>query len=225
MPSNEPSDPIVLPQPAVTGKTILLHRPDAPKSVVVLLGNLPSYSQQIDLPLQLGVGVLGFGKQSRLFKAVRAGMGASYGFGASVFDFTREHRMLQMSGEIETVKLQEALKEIEQAYEKFRKAGIGRIEFPIAKRMFKREYSEQLQNPVNVAFLLSESVQNGYTDTFVPALLDEIDELDRNTTNEVVSSALPAYDNLLKVVVTPDDKAVDDACVISEMEEARGCLK
>ena len=223
MPSGELSDPIKLPLVAASGKTIVLHSPDAPKSVVVLLGSVPDYNEETDLPLQLGVGVLGFGKQSRLFKAVRAGLGASYGFGASVFDFTREHRMLQMSGEIETAQLQEALKEIEQAYEKFKQAGIGRIEFPIAKRIFKREYSERLQNPVDVAFLLSESVLNGYTETFVPNLMDEIDNLNRKTTNEVVSSALPAYDDLLKVIVSPDNKAVDGACVISKIEEARGC--
>ena len=225
MPSHEPSDSIELPDPATPGVTILLHNPDAPKSVVVLLGNLPPFSEEIDLPLQLGVGVLGFGKQSRLFKTVRSGMGASYGFGASVFDFTREHRMLQMSGEIETAKIQEALKEIEQAYTVFREEGIGRLEFPIAKRMYQREYADQLQNPVNVAFILGDSVRSGYTNTFVPTLLDEINGLERDATNQIVRSSLPEYQSLLKVIVSPDNNAVDDACVISKIEEARSCLK
>ena len=225
MSSNDPSDPIEIPQPAVSGKTILLLSPDAPKSVVILLGNLPPYSQEIDLPLQLGVSVLGYGKQSRLFKAVRAGMGATYGFGAGTFDFTREHRMLEMYGEIETAKLQEALDEIEEAYEQFREAGVGRLEFPIAKRLYKREYSKQLENPVNVAFMMSDSLRSGYTDTYVPTLLEKIDDMDRNTTNELINSALPAFENILKVIVTPDSKAVDNACVISRIEEARECLQ
>jgi len=224
LPSNTQDKPVVFNRPLVPGKTILLHKPDAPKSAVLLVGSLPDNDQSTVLALQLGVGVLGQGKQSRLFKTVRSGMGATYGFGAGMFTFTRDYRMIEMSGEIETAKLQPALDEIEKAYTELRESGIGRIEFPIAKGIFKREAAKQLESPVNVAFTLSEAVLKGYSADYVQNLTSNISALKRDTTNEVIKSALPAYESILKVIVSPDAKAVDGACVIAELEEVQSCL-
>lgn len=224
MPRTAAKKPIEIPKPVVQGKTILLHKPDAPKTVVVILGAMPDHDQTKNLPLQLSVGVLGFGKQSRLFKTVRSGMGATYGFGAGIFDFTREHRMFEMSGEIETAKLQDALEEIEEAYTEFRDDGIGRVEFPIAKRIYKREVTKQLQSPVNLAFTIKEAVLNGFSPDYVPSFVDRIDDMGRDSTNEIISTSFPAYSDLMKIIVTADKSAVAGACVVSAIEEAAGCL-
>lgn len=224
LPANTQNKPVAFNRPQVPGKTILLHKPDAPKSAVLLVGSLPDDDQSTVLALQLGVGVLGHGKQSRLFKTVRSGMGATYGFGAGIFNFTRDYRMLEMSGEIETAKLQPALEEIEKAYTELRVSGIGRIEFPIAKGIFKREAAKQFESPVNVAFTLSEAVLKGYSADYVQNLTDNIGGLKRDTTNAVINSALPAYESILKVIVSPDDKAVPGACVITKIEDASECL-
>ena len=224
-PEHEASDPIEFVQPEVQGGTVVFHNPDAPKSVVILIGNLPPSDQSINQPLQLSIGVLGFGKQSRLFKAVRSGMGASYGFGAGMFDFTREHRMLEMSGEIETAKLQEALLEIEATYTDFHQSGVGRLEFPIARRFYKREINKQLQNPVNMAFSVSEAMRSGFSKDYLQKALKGIDELERATVNELIGASMPVFEDLLKVIVTPDKNAVDGACVISSIVEAGTCFK
>lgn len=224
LPTNAPIKPIALTRPAAPGKTILLHNPDAPKSVVVLVGNFPSNNQANNTPLQLGIGILGYGKNSRLFKAVRSGMGASYGFGVDIFDVTREHRMLAMSGEIETEKLEEALKEIEQTYTKFRTSGIGRLEFTIAKRFYTRNIRKDLQRPVNVAFAVNNGVQNGFTADYMTSTFTRIDSLDRNSMNSLISESFPAYETMLRLIISPDEKAVQGACVISKIEDARDCL-
>lgn len=224
LPSSEAPDSIDFPEPVVPGKTIVLHSPDAPKTVVILLGSFPAHDQGTDIPLQLGVGVLGLGQQSRLFKTVRSGLGATYGFGASVFNFTREHRILQMSGEIETAKLQEALNEIEKAYSEFREDGVGRLEFPVAKRFYSRETKKQLQNPIAVAFSVSDAVRNGFGNDYMHNLLDNIDDLARGSTNETIKASFPAYDKLLKVIVSPDKQVLKDACVISTIEDSSDCL-
>jgi len=216
--------PIAVDKPETTGKTILLHNPDAQKSVVVLIGNFPSHNPASNTPLQLSVGVLGYGKQSRLFKSVRSGMGASYGFGAGVFDLTQEYRMLEMSGEIETVKLQAALDEIENTYSEFRKTGIGRIEFPIAKRLYKREVIKELKRPVNVAFSVNNAVRNGFDADYVHGAESRIESLDRSSINSLITDSFPAYANLLKIIVSPDEKAVKGACVITRIEDAKSCL-
>lgn len=223
LPKHEPSAPVDFPKPSIEGKTILLHNPDAPKSVVILLGNFAPNDEETVVPLNLGVGVLGQSKQSRLFKTVRSGLGASYGFGAGLFEFTREHRMLEMSGEVETAKLSEALSEIEHTYKKFRAKGIGRVEFPLAKRFYKREFEKQLRNPTSMAFTVIEVVRKGYSDDYVHTLPDRLDSLERSSTNRLISELFPAYDQLLTVIVSPDDKAVEGACVVSKIEEAANC--
>jgi len=94
-------------------------------------------------------------------------LGATYGFYAGVESYTREHRMLEMSGEVETEKLQAALDEIETTYTKFLQSGIGRIEFPIAKRFFSQESKKGLSNPVNVAFSVIDATKNGFSTDYV----------------------------------------------------------
>lgn len=224
LPSNAVAKPIKVERPSAPGKTILLHKPDAPKSVVLLAGNFPADSQAHNTALQLGVGVLGYGKNSRLFKTVRAGMGATYGFGADVHNVTQEHRMLTMSGEIETAKLQEALSEIEQAYTKFRKSGIGRIEFPVAKRFYKREFKKDLERPINVAFAIVNGVQKSFSADYMNTTLSRVDSLDRDDVNSLIADSFPAYEDILKLIVSPNEKAVEGACVITKIEEAKSCL-
>jgi len=222
-PDNSPVEPIAFNVPDTPGKTVLLHNPDAPKSVVLIAGNFPSVNQDTFTELQIGVGVLGIGKNSRLQKTVRTGLGASYGFEADVIDVTQKHRVLTLSGEIETAKLEEALIEIEKVYEKFRQSGAGRMEFPTFKRFYKREVKKDLQRPVNVAYAVSQAVQSGVSADYLNNMLRNIDSADRSSTNRIISDSFPAYENMLKLIISPDDQAVKGACVITKIEDAQSC--
>lgn len=225
LPSFQAVKPMDIPKPRTTGKTILLHNPDAPKSVLVLAGSFPSNSEAINTELQIGIGVLGRGKNSRLFKTVRSGLGASYGFSAEVFDVTQEYRMFAMNGEIETDKLQQALEEIEQAYTEFRQSGIGPIEFPVFKRFYKREVKKELEQPVSVAYHLNKGIRDGFTPDYMNSTMKRIASLKRKNTNTVIAESFPAYDQMLKLIVSPDKNAVEGACVITEIAEYLSCLK
>ncbi len=223
MPSQEPISMREFPAPVVPGKTILLHRPDAKKSVILAIGNLPSHTDGKDIELQLGVGVLGFGKQSRLFKAVRSGLRASYGFGAGMLDMTREHTVMYLTGEVETAKLQEALDETRLAYEKFRNKGINLVEFPIAKRFYLQRIRDELKEPASVAYLLMQANLNKEGIEYVPTLVKQIEGQKRAAVNQVVKESLPEFDALLRIVVTPDASAIEGACVITEFEQWIAC--
>ena len=54
--------------------------------------------------------------------------------------------------------------------------------------------------------------------------MTNIDDLGRTDTNKLISEVFPEYDQLLKVIVSPDDKAIDGACVISSIDDAEDCL-
>lgn len=187
------------------------------------MGNLPPHSAGNDLAVQLGVGVLGHGKQSRLFKTVRSGLRAAYGFGAGQFNMTRDHKLLHMSGEVETAKLQAALNETRSAYEKLRTGGVGVVEFPIAKRFYKQQLVEEFSKPESVAYLMMEYERNGLDINQVPDLLAAVGGLSRAEVNRVIREAFPVFDSLLKIVVTPDANAIEEACVITDIDDWASC--
>lgn len=223
MTDRKPAPMRVFPKPAIPGKTILLHKPDATKSAILIIGNLPSHTEGKDIPMQLGLGVLGYGKQSRLFKAVRSGLRAAYGFGAGTFDMTREHTIVHISGEVETAKLQEALNETNVTYEEFRQKGIGRLEFPIAKKFYLQRVREEISKPSSVAYMLMQAKLNESGTQHVPTLIAQIDEQKRSSVNAVISDSLPEFESMLKLIVTPDASAIKDACVITEIEQWQNC--
>jgi len=224
MPDNEPANFIDPPKPTLHGKTILLHQPEAEKSAMLLIGELPTKTSENELPMQLGIGVLGHGKQSRLFKAIRTGLRASYGFGAGRFDYTRKIGILQMSGEVETEKLQQALDIIEETYKEFREDGIGRVEFPIAKKFYEREITKELKEPTSVAHLLKDAQLSDQETDHVATLLDQIGSMDRTAVNNVIRENLPEFGNILKIIVTADEKAIDAACVITSIDAWQSCM-
>jgi predicted Zn-dependent peptidase len=209
--------------PDIQNKTILLHNPDVKKSIILLICQLPEHSEELDVPLQLGVGVLGWGKQSRLFKAVRSELRASYGFGANTWDMTRQHRVLHMSGEIETGKAQVVLDTVRASYEKFRNKGVSFIEFPIAKKFYVQRLNEELQAPPSVAYMMMDAKMNGFSDEYMPALLDQVKAQKRADVNQSSKETFPTFDSILKLIVTPDAEAIADACVITDIAQWQSC--
>ena len=73
--------------------------------MILTFGKLPPASDNKDIYVNTALGVLGYGSQSRLFKAVRTGLRASYGFRSGFIDYTRKQRLFHMSGEIEDCKV------------------------------------------------------------------------------------------------------------------------
>jgi len=209
--------------PDIQGKTILLHKPDVEKSVILILGHLPPHSEEQDVAIQLGVGVLGWGKQSRLFKAVRSELQAAYGFGAGVWDMTRQHRVLHMSGEIETEKAQQVLDTVSSSYKKFRQKGVGLVEFPIARKFYAQRVRDEMEKPSSVAYMMMDATLNNFSEDYTPNLLSQIESQKRGPGNQVIKNAFPEFDSMLKIIVTPNADAIAGACVITEIEQWVNC--
>lgn len=207
----------------IQGKTILLHKPEVEKSVLLVIGNLPTHSEGQDVPIQLGVGVLGWGKQSRLFKAVRSELRATYGFGANTWDMTRQHRVLHMSGEIETEKAQQVLETVRSSYEKFRKNGVGLVEFPIAKKFYVQRVREEMEKPSSVAYMMMDAKLNNFSADYMPDLISQVKAQKRSEVNLSIKQAFPEFDSMLTIIVTPDANAIASACVITEIEQWKNC--
>ena len=85
------------------------------------------------------------------------------------------------------------------AYSQFRESGIGRIEFPLANRMYKREVDNALQKPVNMAFVVFDAMQNDSDKDRLSNTYESITTMKRPDTTDTISSSLPAYGDLLTI--------------------------
>ncbi|KPD10799.1 pitrilysin family protein [Phaeobacter sp. 11ANDIMAR09] len=204
-------------------KTILIHRPEAEKSFILIGGPIPpSYSVDYEA-LQLATGVLGVSDQSRLFTAVRKELRASYGFSAHFSDFTRANGMLYMQGEVETAKLQKALETVQRTYETFRTVGVGMVEFPFAHRIFKNRVRSNMDKPDTIAHLLTEAQLTGRSSSSGLQYLERVEGLSRAEVNAAILRHFPKFDDMVKIVVSPDRDAVKADCVISAFSDAADC--
>ena len=224
LPAGKPQQPIAFDGVDVKGVTLLLHRPNTPKSIVLVLGTLPSTASGQDLEVNLSAGVLGFGKQSRLFKAIRSELRAAYRFGSRLHNFTRDFRVFTMGGEVDPDKLQAALDTTRQTYETFVTDGIGFVEFPLARRFYRQRIEKEMKKPESVAYMMMENRLNRAPADHFTGLTERIDQLDRGSVNAYIKATFPAYDSLLKIVVSADRDAITGACVIESIEAWKQCF-
>lgn len=224
LPTGNNVDLLDFPAPAIPSRTIVFHKPDLPKSLMLIYGAIPSVANGDEISYNLATGVLGYGKQSRLFKAVRSGLRAAYGFRASMTRFTREHSVLTMSGEVETALLQEALDEVGATYREFKTSGVGYVEFPFAKRFYRQRIEKEMKKPSSVAYMMMENWANSRPAEEFDNLQNNIGDVGRSDLNKLITDTYPDFDKMLKIIVTPDANVVKNACVITAIEQWRTCI-
>ncbi len=206
-----------------TGKTILVHRPDVQKSFILVGGPMPKTYSADQEAREIGIGVLGVSDQSRLFTAIRKELRAAYGFEAWGTDFSRAHNMIYLQGEVETAKLQDALETIEVTYEDFRTGGIGPVEFPFAKRLYRNRALGIAESPQGAANLMVEAWITGRDIGHGLAYPMRASDLTRGDVNMVIARDFPPFSQKVKVVVSPDRDALVADCIISDYTEAGQC--
>lgn len=224
LPDAAESGPLAFDGPDVKPGTIVLHDPESPKSVIMAFGALPPAAAQDDVVLGTATAVLGLGKQSRLFTAIRSQLRAAYRFGAGIEALTREHRMLRMGGEVETALLPQALETMRDTYETFRRDGVGEAEFAAARDARRQRIEDRLEKPGGAASLLMRNRLSGQPVEDFERLAARLDDIDNDAVNATISTTYPRYEDLLTLIVTPDADAVEGACVITAIAEWRNCF-
>lgn len=210
------------PQGNFAPRRILLHVPDAQASTLTFMGSLPPTRDGGVFEDVILASALGSGDQSVLFEAIRTELRASYAFSAGIDAYSRNLRLLFMSGEVETAKLSEAEATVRKAYEDFLKTGpSGDIDERKAPFI------------ANAEAIRKDSVAASFTGLI--ALLDKEDpgvtlklesvlaDVTAASTRARLSSAFPRPDSLVVLAVSPDRNALPGACVISEPSQAASC--
>lgn len=208
--------------PDYTARRILLHLPDAQTSTLSFIAPLPPTRQGGELEDLILIDALGGDDQSVLFEAVRTELRASYSFGAGMANYTRDHRILFLTGQVEAAKLADAERVVREAYAAFREDGpqgsLAERKAPLEERLSKlsdsvvKQARSELQGPLD-----------GSPPGRALGLLDELAAVSGKTLMARLRDAFPAPDSFIVIAVSPDANALPGACVITTPSEAADC--
>ena len=208
--------------PDASPKRILLHQPDAEITNLAFIGLMPPSQEGGEFEDLLLVHALGGGDQSVLFEAVRTNLRATYGFNAGQANYTRDLRILVMTGEVETAKLTDVETTVRQAYTDFRANGL-----PGDLADHKALHAPTFANLTDFVVDLARTEMQGALDGSQPGrslqLAAEIDAITEDSIAARLQDAYPTADDFIVVAVSPDATALPDACVITTPQEAVSC--
>lgn len=205
-----------------TPRRILLHVPEAQTSTLVFIGSLPPTREGSEFEDVLLATALGGDDKSVLFDAVRTGLRASYGFGAGLDAYTRDLRIMVLSGEVETAKLAQAETIVRTSYSEFLNAPrMG--DLTARKEPFKANGEQTASLPGAASFSALVAILDGQDPNMALTLSALLDKVNDETVASRASSAFPKAEALIILAVSPDASALPGACVITTPAEAANC--
>jgi len=221
LPAATPPAPFAV-APDFAPRRILLHMPEAATASLAFLAPLPATRLGGEFDDLLIVQALGEGEQSVLFEAIRTGLRASYGFGAGIANYTREHRVLFLAGEVESARMAEAEEVVRAAYAAFLSEGPTG---PLSERKAPLVlfYDEMPDFVVDQAQAELQSALDGFAPGRSLALSAELAVVTEAGIRDRLGSAWPGPADFLVFGVSPDAAALPGACVILQPEEAATC--
>ncbi|MYA87706.1 MAG: insulinase family protein [Boseongicola sp. SB0662_bin_57] len=208
--------------PDFAPRHMLLHLPYAESTNLAFIAPLPPTRLGGELEDLILVHALGGDDQSVLFDAVRTELRATYGFGAGIANYTREHRILFMTGEVEADRLAEVERVVRAAYAMFREYG-PQGSLADRKAPLEASFSELADFVVDQA----RSELQGALEGHPPGRSLELDDELAAVTEESVMARLrkdfPAAGDFIVIAVSPDADGLPGACVIRVPREAADC--
>lgn len=203
-------------------KRILMHDPNANTTQLSFIAPIPATRLGNEFEDLLIVGALGQGENSVLFETVRTKLRAAYGFEAGIVNYTREQRILYMTGIVDGDKLDDTERAILEAYTDFRTNGpsgdLEALKAPLDKRF------EELPN--FVIDVSQAQIQSELDDYPLDRMLKIRQELELATHNKILQRLQKDYPKSIEfivVAVSPDVKALSGACVITSVEQVDNC--
>lgn len=203
-------------------KIILLHLPDAEKTTLGLLGQLPPTAEGGDLTDLLALNFFGRSGSGPLFNAVRTDLRASYGFQAGSTNYDRNTRIMFIAGEVETEKLAEAADLVRTTYESFRAAPDLTGLDDLRRGMAEGTAQNVLYVDVAARTML-ELALDGRSPGDAPRLGELLENVTAQDIQDRLASVFPSGDNFIVIAASPDASALPGACVITKIEQVAQC--
>ncbi len=205
-----------------TPATVLLHRPEAEKTLVAFTGALPPADQGHDFEMLLGLQMFARNGDGPLFNAVRTHLRASYGFGAWYADINRGTRLLNIAGEVETTKLQDTVDLVRETYASYLTnpdlSAFEPLQDNLAAQV--KENTRNLDVAANVILQLALDNLDVAQATRLEAGIEGISP---EMLSGTLASDFPTAQDLSVIAVSAEADALPGACVITEITQIERC--
>ena len=205
-----------------TPKTILLHLPEAEKTTLGLLGQLPPTSEGGELTDLLAIQFFSRPGNGPLFDAVRTELRASYAFQAGYTNYDRATRIMFISGEVETAKLAQTSDLMRATYVTYR-SGSDLSGLQDFRRQLANGAAQNARYVNVAARTILELALDGRNPGDAPRLGKLLETTTQKDVQERLASVFPQGGNLIVVAASPDANALPGACVITKIEQVRQC--
>jgi len=205
-----------------TGKLVVLEK--AVVQTVIVAGAPTTLSVTPDLVrAELAVEVLGRGSAaSRLGRAVRGRLGATYGISAVLQASAAGTRTLLIRTPVANDKAKPALDAIREEYAMFAAEGVTEEEIEPLKTAAITRHQERLRRAPAVASTLIGMALNSFPDDYLATHEARIRSISRAAVNEDIRNSLPKPP-LTTVIVAPSADGLGADCVIKAVAEIARC--
>ena len=206
-------------------RTVVIERPVSQTSLVLGAGSSLVWADERDMPLSsIALNAFAVGPSSRLFRAVRDELGASYGSTAALPMLGGAARYLVISSSVDPASAPRALAVIRAEYERFRQEGLTGAEFDAARARVVNGIEEQARRAGPAAGLLRDLLRQ---ERRAAEGLDVLEQLRHRLTREDVNAHLRERwpePPLTAVIVAPSAEGFGADCVVGRHDEPERCL-
>jgi predicted Zn-dependent peptidase len=207
------------------GRTVVIERPVTQASLVLGAGTSLGWADERDQPLnRIALNAFAAGPSSRLFRAVRDELGATYGSTAELPMIGGAARYLVISSSVDPARAVQALAVLRAEYERFRQEGLTAAEFEVARTRVVNELEEQARHAGSAAILLRELLRQDRQAGEAKAVLEQLRlRLQREEVNRHLLERWPEAP-LTAVIVAPSAEGFAADCVVRPNEEPERCF-
>lgn len=206
-----------------TPRTILLHLPSATKTTLGLIARVPPTGDDGEVDDLIASLILGGDDQSLLFTALRTELRASYAFSAGLDAYTRDNRILVLSGEVDTAQTAAVRDVVVKTYGSLFTSPVPQSALTKWKTSIGAQLAQGDTDPASRSSAMIEAMLDKVDPLRVLQLQDMLARSTPESVQARVSANYTAADALLIIAVSPDANALPGACVISTPDAAVNC--
>jgi zinc protease len=206
-------------------RTIVIERPVSQTHLMLGGGSSLVWTDERDQPLSgIALNAFAAGPSSRLFRAVRDELGASYGSTAALPMIGGAARYLVISSSVDPASARQALAVIRAEYDRFRQEGLSTAEFETGRTRLVNEIDEQARRAGPASALLRDLLRQGRNAAEGPDVIEYLRQrLTREEVNAHVRDRWPELP-LATVIIAPSAEGLAADCVVHRYEEPERCL-
>lgn len=212
------------PPAAVASRTIVVEQ-ETPQAAVVILGLTRIVEGPDAATAAVANAILGGGASSRLWQAVRAGLGSSYGAYAGIQIADPTQRLVTMRAAVANDQVKASIEAMRSAYTTWWNAGITASELQATTSRMINEFEGAFNDPSRANGVVLGLLLANRPVADLNAYPARLRALTPDKVNAFIKVTFPAPDQLMTVIATPKAEGLGADCVVRSADDAGTCRK